>query len=170
MATDTSRRAATRGIHFIIIETASGIPWLDDLRCARAVTAELVQCEQQGLIESLAWVVLPRQTLWLLRQRDACLNACMALFKERSARAVQCAAGRSGRVWVAGYRDRAITLEDAPSLARDLVSMPLREGLAERLEQYPHWFCRWTTAHTTELHAESDTPVQNSPTPGRVEH
>lgn len=133
-------------IHSLTVLTARGIPWLDDLRCARVVTEELLRCEQESAVQSLAWLVLPDRVCWMLRRRNACLNRSMALFKERSARAVQCAAERSGRVWQAGYQVYAIAAEDNPvELAMQLVQAPLRAGLCDRLDQYPHWYCRWRT-------------------------
>lgn len=137
-------------IHSLTVLTARGVPWLDDLRCARVVTEELLRCEHETAVVSLAWMVLPDRVRWLLRRREACLNRCMALFKERSARAVQCAAERSGRVWQAGYRlDAVATNADAVELAARLVQEPLQAGLCERLEQYPHWYCRWPPAGIT---------------------
>ena len=50
----------------------------------------------------------------------------------------------SGRVWAAGYHDRALRAEvDIPHVARYLVLNPVRAGLVARVGDYPFWDAVW---------------------------
>lgn len=117
---------------------------LDDPRSALCVTREIAYCEARGWAESLAWVVMPDHVHWLLQLKEGSLNACLAVFKARSERAIQQAVDSSSRVWQAGYHERRLRDSDSVlAAARQIISNPLRRGLVERLDHYPYVFCAW---------------------------
>lgn len=126
---------------------------LDDPRSAHCVTSEIAYCQTRGWAESLAWVVMPDHVHWLLQLKDGSLNACMAVFKARSERAIQLATDQSQRVWQAGYYERR--LRDQHSLlamAHTIITNPLRRGLVERIDHYPYVFNVWRQARNGVLH------------------
>ncbi|MNC83563.1 hypothetical protein D3C75_1375940 [compost metagenome] len=64
--------------------------------------------------------------------------------KSRSTRAVNRASSREGRLWQAGYHDRAIRREDdVKTAARYIIANPLRAGLVKRIGDYPLWDAIW---------------------------
>lgn len=118
---------------------------LDDPRSAHCVTREFAYCQARGWAESLAWVVMPDHVHWLLQLKEGSLNACMAVFKARSERAIQMAVDTSECIWQAGYYERR--LRDSQSIlgmAQQILTNPLRRGLVERIDHYPYLFCAWS--------------------------
>jgi REP element-mobilizing transposase RayT len=98
----------------------------------------------RGVVETLAWVVMPDHLHWLVTLRVPSLAVIVKAMKSRSAIAINKRAGTSGSVWQSGYHDHAIRREeDLAVVARYVVANPLRAGLVERLGDYPHWdvFC-----------------------------
>lgn len=160
------RRPPAHGVLVTIITTHKRA-CLDDPRRARCVTTEIAHCEQQGWVESLAWVVMPDHLHWLLRVKDGSLNACLAVFKSRSERAIQTAIGRPERIWQAGYHERALR-ESAHILdaARCVVSNPVRRGLVERAEHFPYGYTVWPEPQLTSSQATAPPPAP-TPTPAR---
>ena len=68
----------------------------------------------------------------------------MQAFKSRTARAINAANGSCGPVWQSGFYDHRLRSdEDLHAQARYIVANPLRQGLVERLQDYPFWWCRW---------------------------
>ena len=117
---------------------------LDDPRSAHCVTSEIAYCEARGWVHSLAWVVMPDHVHWLLQLKEGSLNACMAVFKARSERAIQQAVDRAERVWQAGYYERRVRgSESLLGMARTILANPLRRGLVERIDHYPYQFSAW---------------------------
>jgi hypothetical protein len=64
------------------------------------VVTEMRRVHEEGLVDSLAWVLMPDHRHWLVQLGEgSALAAVMKPFKARSARAVNRALGRSGPVW-----------------------------------------------------------------------
>ena len=119
-------------------------PVFADWRLGRLVVAALRQAEEEGLAESLAWVVMPDHLHWLLALRAGSLTTLLRHTKSRSALAMNTRLGRSGRLWQKGFHDRAIRREeDLRAVARYVVSNPLRAGLVSRVGDYPLWDAMW---------------------------
>jgi REP element-mobilizing transposase RayT len=93
---------------------------------------------------SLAWVVMPDHVHWMFQLRTGTLAACMQMFKSRSGRLLNQTLGREASLWQPGYFDHAVRGDE--SLRRQAVYIaanPVRAGLADRLGEYPHAWCRW---------------------------
>jgi hypothetical protein len=64
--------------------------------------------------------------------------------KGASACQVNAALGRHGAAWQKGFYDRALRSdEDVVVVARYIVANPLRNGLVERIGDYPYWNATW---------------------------
>lgn len=116
------------------------------LQCglAEAAALEIDRCQQEDRIASLAWVIMPEHVHWLLELKQGSLSRCLQAFKSRLARAANTAMSRSGSVWQPGFYDHRVREdEDLLVQARYLVDNPVRRGLVSRIEDYPHWWCRW---------------------------
>ena len=92
----------------------------------------------------MAWVLMPDHVHWLLKLEQGSLGSCMQAFKSRTARGINAVRGASGPVWQAGFYDHQLRNdEDLAAQARYVVANPLRRGLVDRIEDYPHWWCPW---------------------------
>ena len=120
-------------------------PLFLDLYAARSVITELKRCQEQGDVESLAWVLMPDHLHWLFALAKApSLSRVMQGFKSRSAIAVNRCLARQGKVWQSAYHDHGLRDdEDLRETARYVVANPLRAGLARSIGDYPHWDAVW---------------------------
>lgn len=110
----------------------------------RLLVGELKQAHESGLVRSLAWVVMPDHLHWLFELRTGSLAAVMQRVKSKTAKAVNKAHGRQGKVWQDGYHDKAIRQEkDLVHVARYIVANPVRAGLVKSLRDYPLWDAVW---------------------------
>ncbi|MDU7557390.1 MULTISPECIES: transposase [unclassified Pseudomonas] len=107
-------------------------PIFNDFGLSRLLINELRRSHAEGLVNSLAWVVMPDHFHWLIELQQSPLSIVMQRTKSRSARAINAACGRFAQCWQAGYHDRAIRFTN-----------PLRAGLVKRLGDYPHWDAIW---------------------------
>ena len=115
-----------------------------DFWLARLLVAELRATTDQGIVESLAWVIMPDHLHWLLIPKAVALKIVMQRTKSLSALSINRALGRRGPVWQKGYHDRALRREeDLLAMARYIVANPLRAGIARSLADYPHWDAIW---------------------------
>lgn len=116
----------------------------NDPALAAVVSGEIACAAESGCIATQAWVVMPDHVHWLLAPRSGVLSRHMQAFKSRSAIAINRLRGMQGPVWQSGYYDHRLrSEEDLLAQARYIVANPLRRGLVERIEQYPHWGCAW---------------------------
>ncbi len=99
--------------------------------------------------QTLAFVVMPDHLHWLFHlEEGSSLEAVVGTVKSVSAHRVNRRLGRTGRVWQAGYHDRALRREeDLAVVARYVVANPLRASLVERLGAYPLWDAVWLAEH-----------------------
>lgn len=119
-------------------------PIFADVALGRLLVAELRSVQDDALVESLAWVVMPDHLHWLLVLKRGSVSELMRRVKGRSARRINSALKCSGRVWQDGYHDRALRREeDILSVARYIVANPLRAGLVARVGDYPLWDAVW---------------------------
>ena len=114
------------------------------LQAGRLVVGELRSAHEEGLVCSLAWVVMPDHLHWLVELRQGSLSELMRRVKSNSGRAINRQLGISGRLWQDGYHDRAMRREeDLQAVARYIVANPLRAGLVQRVGDYPLWDAVW---------------------------
>lgn len=119
-------------------------PVFADVALGRLLVAELRSAQDDALVESLAWVVMPDHLHWLLALKRGSVSELMRRVKGRSARRINSALKCRGRVWQGGYHDRALRREeDILSVARYIVANPLRAGLVARVGDYPLWDAVW---------------------------
>ena len=116
-----------------------------DLYSARIVINHMKYLDEVGWVKSLSWVVMPDHVHWLFQLKDAKnLSVVMKHFKARITKELNRKINRSGPVWQKAFYDRAIRdNEDLQRLARYIVANPLRAGLVENIENYPHWDAVW---------------------------
>ena len=116
-----------------------------DFACGRHIVQEMRHLHDTGLLESLAWVLMPDHLHWLFQlEEKADLPGVMKLFKVRSARRANQFLGRRGTVWQRACHDHALRKEeDAREIARYIVANPLRAGLVKRIGDYPLWDAAW---------------------------
>lgn len=115
-----------------------------DFALGRLVVDELKTVQAEGLVDSLAWVVMPDHLHWLMALRQGSLSDLMRRVKGRSAKRINAATGRLGKLWQDSFHDRALRREgDVLAAARYIVANPLRAGLVSRIGDYPLWDAVW---------------------------
>jgi len=131
--------------YFITTVTQQRSPLFTDLYCARIVINNMKYLDEIGWVKSLSWVVMPDHIHWLFQLGDINdLSVVIKHLKARIAKELNKKLNRSGGVWQKAFYDRAIRdNEDLQQLARYIVANPLRAGLVENIEDYPHWDALW---------------------------
>ncbi|SEM71967.1 REP element-mobilizing transposase RayT [Pseudomonas sp. ok272] len=115
-----------------------------DYALGRLVVSQFRQAQNDGFVESLAFVVMPDHFHWLIQLNRGSLGQLMCQTKSLSTRAVNVAMGRTGSLWQQSFHDHALRQEeDLVKLARYVVANPLRAGLVEKLGDYPLWDAIW---------------------------
>ncbi|NMY42849.1 transposase [Pseudomonas sp. WS 5013] len=131
-------------IYLLTTNTHGRHPLFADLHLGRLVVREMREVQERGMAETLAWVLMPDHLHWLVQLQDLGLSELMRRMKSRSWYAIKRATELEGQVWQSGYHDRALRRdEDLLSVARYVVANPLRAGLVNRLDDYPHWDAVW---------------------------
>ncbi|MCQ3017172.1 transposase [Pseudomonas tremae] len=131
-------------IYMVTSVTKGREPVFADFRLGRLLVKELRRCEEQELVKSLAWVVMPDHVhrLFELRQND--LPMLMQQLKARSSIAIGKVRDHPETLWQSGYHDHAVRNEqDMVGLARYVVANPLRAGLVRKIGDYPLWDAVW---------------------------
>ncbi|MDD5057003.1 MAG: transposase [Sideroxydans sp.] len=116
-----------------------------DFRCGRCVVAEMRALHDDGVVSSLAWVVMPDHVHWLFQLGESLdLPATMKRFKARSAQRANKHLVRRGTLWQKSFHDHALRDdEDLQGVARYIVANPLRVGLVAHIGDYPLWDAVW---------------------------
>jgi putative transposase len=119
-------------------------PIFAELKIGRLLIAELRAAETEGLVQSLAWVVMPDHLHWLVTLQSDSLSALMQRIKGRSAISINRALASQGQIWQRGFHDHALRNEDdVHATARYVVANPLRAKLVEKIGDYPLWDAIW---------------------------
>ena len=138
------RYSETGRIYLLTSVTQDRQPVFADWRLGRLVVKEFRSAQEQGLVRSLAWVIMPDHFHWLIELQTGTLQRLMQATKSRSAIAVNRARVCSEQLWQKGYHDRAIRYdEDLLKAARYIIANPLRAGLVTRVVDYPLWDAVW---------------------------
>jgi putative transposase len=119
--------------------------FFSDFFIARLVVTEMRRAHEEGLIQSLAWVLMRDHLHWLfgLNEHND-LRKIMQLVKGRSAHYINVRLNRHGKVWDKAYYDHALRKdEDIRKVARYIVANPLRRGLVDKITDYPLWDAIW---------------------------
>ncbi|MCU1754838.1 REP-associated tyrosine transposase [Pseudomonas helleri] len=138
-------RSSEQGrIYLLTTVTEQRRPIFSDFHIGRLMVSQLRQAHDQGIVDSIAWVVMPDHCHWLFELRQKTLGELMCRIKSRSSVTVNNASQSSGRLWQKGYHDRALRREDdLKATARYIVQNPIRAGLAARIGDYPLWDACW---------------------------
>ena len=97
-----------------------------------------------GLIDSLAWVIMPDHLHWLFMLKSGNLGTTLRQIKSRSAIAINQNLGTHQTIWQKGYHDHTLRKEeDVQEIARYIVANPLRSGLVKHVGDYPLWDAIW---------------------------
>lgn len=127
------RRSSERNrIYHVFIAVRARTPALTSLRCRLAVVQSMIREDQAGHARTLALVGCPITCTGFSVDRNAIAvmhdyygEVCCGTARDR-------VVNRRGPVWQRGFYDRAIRREeDLCGLARYIVSIPLRAGVAE---------------------------------------
>ena len=147
MAWDDLRKGrwseAGRAYHVTTV-VAGRRPIFRDLRLGRVVVREMKRLEDERVVASLAFVVMPDHLHWLFILQDRItLSEVMRRLKGRSAYLL--AEETNHRpFWQRAFHDHAIRSdEDLRVIAGYIVANPLRAGLVNRIADYPLWDAVW---------------------------
>ena len=125
-------------IYYVTTTTYQRRKIFADLTIARQVVRALHQEDESNQVVTLAYVLMPDHLHWLLQLKEAGLSAVVGRIKSVSAHQI------GEKVWQSGFYDHAVRREeDIIGLARYIIANPLRAGLVERVEEYPHWDAVW---------------------------
>ena len=115
-----------------------------DLFLGRLLVAEFRQVNELGLVDSMAWVIMPDHLHWLFELKHQTLPDVVRRIKSRSTLTINRRRQSKERVWQPGYYDRAVRVEeDIRTMARYIVANPIRAGLVERAADYSLWDATW---------------------------
>ena len=132
-------RASQAGmVYHITTVTQNRIPYFDALDNGRKVVQQLIALQEQGMAETLCYVLMPDHLHWLMVLHDGTLSDVVRLLKGRSARAI------GQPIWQANYYDHAVRQEeDLQKMARYIVANPLRANLVSEIGAYSLWDAVW---------------------------
>lgn len=139
-------------IYFITTVTAGRTPFFANFPVARLVVGEMRTLDEEKMIHSQAWVLMPDHLHWLFQLgKEKELSHILKLFKGRTARLVNEALHRKGPVWQTAFYDHALRKEeDLEGIANYIIANPLRKGLVPKIEQYSLWDCIWLPEELSE--------------------
>jgi REP element-mobilizing transposase RayT len=106
------RFSETGRIYNVTSITEKRRPVFNDWRLGRLVVDEFRRAEQQGLVSSLAWVVMPDHFHWLLELSHGSLDQLLKQIKARSAIEINRSIHGKGRIWQRGFHDRAVRYDE----------------------------------------------------------
>lgn len=135
-------------LHLVTLLVAGDWPRFADPACARLVAAATVRPGTWGDATLLAWVLMPDHWQALLRAgaggaAGGVDDALLRFRRATSARLYEHC--RVTPLWSEHVQQRALARDaDAMQVGRDLIALPVRSGLVERIGDYPYWDCAWT--------------------------
>ena len=138
------RHSESGRIYLLTTVTEQRRPIFRDFHLGRLLVNQLRQAHDEGIVHSIAWVVMPDHCHWLVELRRKTLGELMCRIKSRSSVAVNRAAQSASRLWQKGYHDRALRQEDdLKAAARYIIKNPIRAQLTTRIGDYPLWDACW---------------------------
>ena len=138
------RFSETQRIYLLTATTENREMLFSNFTVGRIVVAELKAVQQDGLAESLAWVLMPDHLHWLVALQQGSISNLMRRIKGRSAKRINELTKRQGKLWQDGFHDRALRREeDVLPAARYIVANPLRAGLVRKIGDYSLWDAVW---------------------------
>jgi len=116
-------------------------PVFMNFRYARCALLGMRYHDLRGDAQTLAGIVMPDHVHWLVYLTGRIsLDSLMRQYKSGVARRIHAIGGiRAKRLWQAGYHDHAVRREeDMVELVTYIIANPMRVGMVERVEEYPH--------------------------------
>lgn len=124
--------------YHITAVTQNRLPHFASLYNGRKVVQQLMALQDQGMAQTLCYVLMPDHLHWLMVLQNGTLPDVVRLLKGRSARAI----GQT--IWQANYYDHAVRQEDdLHKMARYIVANPLRAKLVCQIGAYSLWDAVW---------------------------
>ena len=139
------RFSSANQIYFITTVVHKRRKVFTNLSICRNVILQMKQFDDDGYIETIAWVIMPDHIHWLfVLKENSDLGTILKKFKGQSARKLNLLLNVKGSFWQHAYYDHALRSdEDIKKVARYIVANPLRAGLVEKIEDYPYWDAVW---------------------------
>ena len=137
-------RASVGGqIYLVTTVTRRRAPLFADL-CAGRIVVRALHCEATSAT-TLAYVVMPDHLHWLMQLHpEQNLSTVVRSVKGKSAFEIGRVRGTRGPIWEVGFHDHAVRREeDLQTLARYVVSNPIRAGLVRSVCDYSLWDAVW---------------------------
>jgi len=113
------RFSQTGLVYHITTATKNRAPYFESLGNGRKVVQQFMALQDQGMAETLCYVLMPDHLHWLMVLQSGTLPETMRILKGRSARAI----GKP--IWQANYH------------------VPLRANLVSRIGDYSLWDAVW---------------------------
>lgn len=139
------RYSQTNQIYFVTTVLYRRKPLFLDFYCAKNVVYEMKRLHDEGIVDSLAWVIMPDHIHWLFNLKEIfTLSKTMQHFKARTAHRINSYLGQKGTVWQKAYYDHAVRKEEnIRGIARYIVANPLRGDLVQNIGDYSLWDAAW---------------------------
>ena len=139
------RFSSQNQIYFVTTVIEQRRKFFVELGVCRRVIFEMKKLDEEGYVDTLSWVIMPDHIHWLFQLKDnSSLSIVVKNFKGRTARKLNLLLGLKGTFWQHAYYDHALRSdEEIKKIARYIVANPLRAGLVDRIEDYPHWDAVW---------------------------
>ena len=139
------RRSIPDQIYLLTWATLNREPRLATLPAARTVVCSLKHADADEWTRTLAFVVMPDHVHWCIELGDIYpLARVMNAVKSYTANRLRSLLDVQEPIWQTGFHDRAArSSENIEAICRYVIANPLRAGIAESLEEYPHWDSIW---------------------------
>lgn len=139
------RHSSTGQVYVITTVTRDRVPLFKDFWAARTLIQSLRWHDDQSFTRSLCFVVMPDHLHWIFQLVGSkSLDSVMKSTKQFTTHVLNSRSGNSGPLWQAGYYDHAVREEeDLEYLSAYVIHNPIRAGLVEQIEDYPHWDSVW---------------------------
>ncbi len=140
-----NRSSAENQIYHLVATTHKRVPVFDNFLAARIIINEMRALNEQNILSSLAWVVMPDHLHWLIQLNgNHQLNDIMKKLKGSSACKINKTLKQKGKLWQQGFYEHAIRHDESlKRTARYIVANPLRAKLVTSVTEYPHWDAIW---------------------------
>jgi len=115
-------------------------PLLKDIFLSRTLINAFKYHDDNSITQTYAFVVMPDHFHWFFQLKSSNLDSVIQRIKSFTAHRYK------GTLWQQGYYEHNVRAEeDVRKLSRYIVANPLRAGLVEKIEDYPHWDAVWLT-------------------------
>ncbi|KGJ93613.1 REP-associated tyrosine transposase [Thalassotalea sp. ND16A] len=140
-----NRISSENQIYHLVATTHKRMPVFDNFLAARIIINEMKALNEQNILSSLAWVVMPDHLHWLIQLNgNHQLSQIMKKLKGSSASKINKTLKQKGKLWQQGFYEHAIRHDESlKRTARYIVANPLRAKLVTSVTHYPHWDAIW---------------------------